>query len=81
MSNDEYEENQLPSSSYFDVIETGTYNAIYSHAYSTELFYVCKVLGKDIADSFLYDDYRHPISKGERYITANYLDEKRKCVL
>ena len=39
-------------------------------------FVVAEVVGKDIASHDVYDDARHYIKTGEKYVTVNYLNLK-----
>ena len=71
-ADDEHEQNELPRRTYFDLINVGSYIAIYSYGKATYLFYICKVLDKGVAEgqpdqpdqTHIKDGWGHPIELG-----------------
>ena len=52
----------------FSIIEPESFVALYSWQNSLELFYLCKILKKSIAEEDLIDIYGHLVQKGFVYI-------------
>ena len=68
----------------FDFIDIPSYITVLSPNSAHELFYLCKVIKKDIAADNIEDVYGHKIFKGEQYLVGNYLekvDEKRSDIV
>ena len=57
---------------YTYVFVENSYVALYS---VPELFYLLKVLEKDVADDVIIDIYGHTVQKGSEYITRHYLEK------
>ena len=74
-SDEEYEDMEIPNAFTFEIVDDGAFIAIFSHSSSIELFYICKVLSKEIAETNTYDDYMHPIKQGDRYFVSYYLEK------
>ena len=58
----------------YKVVEPDSYVGLRPSATSMELFYVCKVMSKNIATKEEIDDFGHVIATGEPYFTVVYLD-------
>ena len=73
----EVEENELPKETYFDVVETGSFVAVYSHGedHTHELFSIVKVIERRVAMEDITDDHHHTIRKGESYFFGFYLEK------
>ena len=56
-----------------DAIVQNPHIALFSLPESFELFYLCYVLKISIAEEKITDKYSHMISKGNTYITCQYL--------
>ena len=50
-SDEEYEDMEIPNAFTFEIVDDGAFIAIFSHSSSIELFYMCKVLSKEIAET------------------------------
>ena len=74
---DEHEENELPREAYFDMIQAGTFIAIYSYENSPEPFYICKVIKSDIATENSFDGVEH-VESGNKYLLCNYVEKIKK---
>ena len=59
-----------------EVIERETFVGLRSPPRSIELFFVVKVINKEIANEMMKDSYGHIIAKGEPYLTVVYLEFK-----
>jgi len=59
----------------FEAVEIGSVVAIYSLHGAGELFYLCEVLGKEIASDDLIDEFNHPVSKGTPFLKCKYLEK------
>ena len=71
----EFEELELRAECVFDVIEVGSYVALFSAKSSFELFYICKVIAFGTAENDIYDSFNHAVLKGTRFIECNYLEK------
>ena len=58
----------------YEGVEPDSYVGLRPSATSMELFYVCKVMSKNIATKEEIDDFGHVIATGEPYLTVVYLD-------
>ena len=66
---------ELTADCVFDVLQRGSFIALYSHSSSYELFYLCKVLEFGTATEDMIDSYNHQITIGTKYILCNYLEK------
>ena len=79
---DDHEQYELPRETYFDLINIGSYVAIYSDRKANELFYLGKVIDKGEAvtnnekEKYIQDDWGHPVEVGEKYVTIHYLEKE-----
>ena len=60
----------------YEVVKPGSYVGLRPSPNGMELFYVVKILGKNIATEQEIDNCRHVIVPGEQYFTVVYLDYK-----
>ena len=59
----------------FSVVEPESFVALYSSQNSLELFYLCKILKKSIAEEDLNAIYGHLVQKGFEYFSGFYLEK------
>ena len=67
----------------FDAVEIGSVVEIYSPPNASELFYLCEVVGKEVAKEDVLDEFSHPVSKDSPFLKCRYLeriDEKKGAV-
>ena len=57
------------------VIETGTYIGLRSPPSSFELFYIVKVVSKEVAAENIVDCHSHAVTTGEKYVRGFYLEK------
>ena len=60
------------------VIETGTYIGLRSPPSSFELFYIVKVVSKEVAAENIVDCHSHAVTTGEKYVRGFYLEKVGK---
>ena len=70
------EDEVIDSSVLFSVIGPETYIGLRSPTSSLELFFVIKVVSKQIAEVNMVDTHGHAIIAGEAYVVGNYLEKK-----
>ena len=70
------EQYELRADSVLDVVQAGSYIALFSPPNALELFYLCKVLEFGVAVEDMQDDYNHTVLKGSKFIKCNYLKKK-----
>ena len=73
---DELDEIENMSDEKYNIIEPGSHVALFSASNSFELFIVCKITDKSIAEDDLKDFYGHVIRKGDKFLTGVYLEKK-----
>ena len=75
-SEEEHEEQQIRGSCILELVDCGTFIALFSAPSSSELFYLCKVLDYGVPSETIEDTYHHVIPKGSSYIKCQYLEKK-----
>ena len=56
---------------------------LYTPPNASELFYLCEVVGKEVVNEDVLDEFSHPVSKGSPFLKCRYLeriDEKKGAV-
>ena len=73
-SDDDFDEEvgQIRSENILDILSVDSTIALFSHAQSNELFYLCKVLKFGVADKDMSGKGNHKVYKGQSYILCNY---------
>ena len=68
------EVNNIPNE-IFSIVKPESFVALYRSQNSLELFYLCKILKKSIAEEDLIDIYGHLVQKGFEYFPGFYLEK------
>ena len=63
------------SDAIYEMVTEGSYVALRSMASSIELFFLAKVISKNVAYSNINDGNGHGILSGEKYLTVAYLEK------
>ena len=75
--NDVFEDNcddVIDKDMLYEIIEPGTYIGLRTPS-SLELFYLFRVISKDVAPEHMVDRRGHGVTNGEKYITGIYLEK------
>ena len=75
---------ELRADCVFNVLQRGSFIALFLHSSSFKLFYLCKVLEFGTATEDMIDPYNYQITIGTKYILCNYLEkiaEKKNSII